>query len=131
MLIRSRNHWLALFFLSMYLVFAIYTAAFKADKAMVPLYLAFVLFSAITWSSTYTTLSEGILTQRVFGFPYRRFPVQEITRIVPHKKNGKWSYGTVINVFASNGKKLTLQPNKPTPFLKMLHEQAPQAEYLF
>ena len=47
------------------------------------------------------------------------------------KKNGKWSYGTVINVFASNGKKLTLQPNKPAPFLKMLHEQAPQAEYLF
>jgi hypothetical protein len=75
-------------------------------------------------------LSNGSLTKHILFFIYRSIPVGDISRITPHKKNGKWSYGTVVSIYSRNGKKLTLQPNHPQPFLAALHQQAPQAEYL-
>ena len=113
-----------------YFAAAIFTAAFKNDTFMVSIYLFVAAISAILWSSTYTTLSNGQLTKHIFFFTYRSIPTSDISQIVPHKKNGKWSYGTVVDVFSNHGEKLTLQPNRPQPFLEMLREQAPQAAYL-
>ena len=86
--------------------------------------------SAIGWSSIYTTLSSGVLTKHVFFFKWRSFPVDEITTIAPHKKNGKRSYGTVVQITSQAGETLTLQPNHPEPFLTQLRAAAPQAQYL-
>jgi len=97
---------------------------------MVPLYLVIAITSLILWATTYTTLSNGILTKRILFLKLRSFPVGEIDSIQPHRKNGKWSYGTVIEVWSKGGSKLTLQPNKPKPFLTSLKEQAPQARFL-
>jgi hypothetical protein len=131
MVIRNKYNWVFLPNIAFYSAIAIFVSAFKSDKFMVPFYLFIVALSAIAWSSIYTTLSEGVLTKHVFFIALRSFPVGEIMRIAPHEKNGKWSYGTVITVFSNNGQRLTLQPNHPEPFLALLHQQAPQAEYLF
>jgi hypothetical protein len=130
MLIRAKYHWLMLFNAALYFAAAISIVAFKNDTSIVPFYIFASAISAILWSSTYTTLSNGLLTKHVLFFTYKSIHTSDISRIVPHKKNGKWSYGTVVDVFSNDGEKLTLQPNRPQPFLAMLREQAPQAAYL-
>jgi len=98
---------------------------------MEPFYLGLAAVSILAWSTTYTTLSEGVLTKRIFLVPYRSFLVDEIESVQqPHKNSGKWVYGAVIVVCSKSGKKLTLQPNKPEAFLALLRKEAPQAAYL-
>jgi hypothetical protein len=106
---------------------AIYVMAFKTDTSMVAFYLFSAASLAILWSSTYTTLSNGLLTTRVLFF-VRRISIGEISRITPHKMSGKRGNGTVVNIFSRNGTKITLQPDQP--FLASLRAQAPQADYL-
>jgi hypothetical protein len=130
MLIRNKYHWLLLSSAVFYLALAIYITAFKSDHFMVPLYLFIAALSAILWPSTFTTLSNGLLAKRILFVAWRSIPVGDISKIVPHEKNGKWSYGTVVTVYSRNGEKLTLQPNHPQLFLAALHAQTPQAEYL-
>src|ERR1700733_14713250 len=130
MLIRSRYHWIIPYLVTMYFILALTIAELKSDHLIVPLYLALATALSIFWSSSYTTLSEGVLTKQILFITWRSFPVSEITSIIPHNKHNKWSYGTVVNIFHNSGKKITLQPNKPGPFLAMLREQAPQADYL-
>ena len=113
-----------------YYIFAFIIEEFKRDHFMVPIYLVTASLGILLWSTTYTTLSNGILTKQILFFTFRSFPVGEIESIRPHKKNGKWSYGTVVTIWSKTGEKLTLQPNHPKPFLEMLRQQAPQAEYL-
>jgi hypothetical protein len=131
MLIRPKYHWLVLAYAALNFACVAYVAVFKSDTFLLPLGLLSASFLLVVWASTYTTLSGGVLTRRVLFFPYQRIRVDEIARIAPHEKNGKWSYGTVVNVFARNGEKLTVQPDQPLPFLAALREQAPQAAYLF
>jgi hypothetical protein len=130
MLIRTKNQWLLLFFAAFYSVFAVIIEIFRTDHFMVPFYLGIASFCFLAWATIYTTLSNSILTKRAFLIPIKRFPVWEIESIRPHKKNGKWGYGTVVTIWSKSGQKLTLQPNHPKPFLEMLRQQAPQAEYL-
>ena len=129
MLIRPKYHWYALAISTFYFSCALFVMAFKSDQFMVPFDLVIASFFAVLWSSTYTTLSDGVLTRRILFFT-RTFSVSEISRIAPHKRNGQRSYGTVVTVFTSDGDKLTLQPNLPGPFLALLRQQAPQAECL-
>ena len=131
MLIRPKYHWFGLCLAAFYVACAIGVEARKGGTFMVSFYLIFACFLAIVWSSAYTTLSNGVLTRRVFFFPYKRIPVADIACIAPHRKNGKWSYGTVVDVYRHDGEKFTFQPNRPEAFLAALREQAPQAEYLF
>jgi hypothetical protein len=70
------------------------------------------------------------LTTRNLVFIVQRFPVAEITRIATPKYKGKWILGTTVYVYSNNGKMMSLQLSRPQPFLAMLHEQTPQAEYL-
>jgi hypothetical protein len=139
MLIRQKYHWILLFNMALYSCLGIFTlgASLLGSRHdpfyttfMVPFWISLAAISAIAWSSNYTSLSNGVLTKHVFFLTFRSFPVGEITRIEPHKKDGKKGYGTVVNIFSSEGQKLTLQPNHPVPFLTALHQQAPQAEYL-
>ena len=109
---------------------AIFVVNFNEDHFIVPYYAGLAGFSLLAWLTTYTKLDGGTLTKRIFLLPFRKFPVDRIERIQPHKKNGKWGYGTVVNVFSQSGEKLTLQPNRPRRFLEMLRQQAPQAIYL-
>jgi hypothetical protein len=137
MVIRAKYHWLMIYNTALFSAvgtFVLLAGVVKEDSFYTtfigPLWLFMAAFSAIAWSSIYTTLSNGVLTKHVFFLTFRSFPVGEITRIEPHKKDGKKGYGTVFTVFSRDGKKLTLQPNHPEPFLTLLHQQAPQAEYL-
>lgn len=130
MLIRPKYHWFALLYAAFLFLLAIFIVEFSTDHFMVPIHLGAACSLVLMWSTTYTTLSNGILTKQIFFFPFRSFPVGEIESIRPHKKNGKWSYGTVVTIWSKTGQKLTLQPNHPKPFLELLRQQAPQAEYL-
>ena len=136
MLIRAKYHWLMLYntviFGSVGIFMLVVGSADPFYKEfMVPFWLTLAAASAIGWSSIYTTLSNGVLTKHVFWFKFRSFSVSEITRIVPHRKNGVGGRGIVADIYSSNGQKLTLQPNHPEAFLAMLHRETPQAEYLF
>jgi hypothetical protein len=130
MLIRAKQHWLLLWNTAVFFALGTTMLALRRDSFLVPAYFLMSSFSAILWSSTYTTLSEGVLTKKLLFFNFRTFPVDEIASIAPHKKNGRRGYGLVINVFSKTGAKLTLQPNDPELFLRLLRSQAPQAQYL-
>jgi hypothetical protein len=130
MLIRAKYHWSALLNAGFMLVAADWTERTKSDHFMVPFYIGVASFMLLFWSTTYTTFSNGVLTSRVFLIPFGRFAVGEIERVQPHKNNGKWGNGTVVVIWSKSGRKLTLQPNDPEPFLSMLRQQAPQAEFL-
>lgn len=110
-------------------VLAVIIEMFKKDDFMVPLYLGVAVLSIITWATTFTTLKNGILEKRIFLFPFRVFPVSDIESVRPSKKNGKWTIGTVLDIYTRTGKKLTLNPNDPRTFLALLREQAPQASF--
>jgi hypothetical protein len=110
-------------------VMAVIIETFKNDHFMVPLYLGFAALSIVTWATTFTTLKNGILEQRKFLFPFRIFPVSDIESVRPSKMNGKWTIGTVLDIYSRTGEKLTLNPNDPKPFLALLREQAPQASF--
>jgi hypothetical protein len=130
MLIRPKYHWSGLLLSGFQFLCAFIVLEFKTDHFMVQLYLVSGSFIAILWSSTYTELSDGILTRRCLWFT-RCIAVREISLITPHPRNGQRGYGTVATLFTRDGSKLNLQPNLPMPFLTLLHQQAPQAEYLF
>ena len=130
MVIRAKYHWLMLFLFVLYSALALAIVKFKTDRFMAPWYAALAALCLLFWLTTYTELDGGILTKRILFLKFRSFPVGEIDSIQPHRKNGKWSYGTVIEVWSKGGSKLTLQPNKPKPFLTSLKEQAPQARFL-
>jgi hypothetical protein len=83
----------------------------------------------VFWPGTYTTLRDGFLVKRVFFVPWKKLRVDEISRVVPHPKNGKWSYGTCLIVITKSGEFLNLQPNHPTPFLASLRQMSPHAEF--
>ncbi len=97
---------------------------------MVPLSLGFDCLLLLCWSGTYTTLSGGVLEKRVLFFPWKTIAVDEITKVLPHRRHGKPRYGMVLIVCSKGGDRLTLQPNHPEPFLAMLRQQASQAEFL-
>ena|ERR1035438_1388828 len=130
MLIRAKYHWVLLMSAAFYFLLALVIVTARRDHFAVPFYFGIAFFSLLAWSTTYTTLRSGILKKRILLITYRSFPVGEIESIRPHKKNGKWSYGTVVDIYSATGKKLTLQPNHPSAFLEMLRQQARQAEYL-
>jgi hypothetical protein len=130
MLIRQKYHWIVLCNTALFFVLAIFIWTFKNDTFMVPFYFFVATVCAICWSSSYTTLSNGLLKTQVLFFTYKSIPVSNVSRIVPHKMSGKWGYGGMVNIYSNDGEKLTLQPNRPQPFLEMLREQAPQAAYL-
>jgi hypothetical protein len=109
---------------------ALFVAFFKTDHFVVPFFILVSALFLFTWITTYTTLRSGILRKRIFLFSYRCFAVGDIESVRPHRKNGRWSYGTVIEVWSEAGKKLTLQANHPVAFLALLRQQAPQAKFL-
>jgi hypothetical protein len=94
---------------------------------MMPFYLFMGAFLIVTWATTFTTLRGGVLKNRKLFFWRKNIPVAEIASVEPHKRNGKWGYGAVFNVWTKSGEKLTLQPNRPVSFLAMLKQQAPEA----
>ena len=130
MLIRAKYHWLCLHLAAVWFVSAFLIEEYGTDHFMVPIYMVFASSILVFWSTTYTTLSNGRLKKQILFFTFRSFPLDEIESIRPHKRNGKWSYGTVVTIWSKNGQKLTLQPNHPKPFLEMLRQQAPEAKYL-
>ena len=129
-LIRSRYQWVLLLLAVFDLTTAFLTLLLREDHFIVPFYVACAIVLLLAWQTSYTSLANGVLTKRVFLVPYRTFQVDEIETIQPHPKNGKLGYGTVIELYARAGKKLTLQPNNPVPFLASLREQAPSAKFL-
>jgi hypothetical protein len=130
MLIRPKYHWLSLLQSVLFLLFAIFIVGRRPDHFLVPFYLAISFISFVGWSTSYTTLRDGVLKRRIFLFTYRSFPVNEIASVQPHPKHGKWGYGVVVTVWSKSGKKLTLQPNHPQAFLDLLRHEASQAEFL-
>lgn len=128
-LIRPRFHW-AVFALGLFYVLL---AIVKSSSGRDPFYIDFMApFGAlliVAWATTYTTLSNGVLMNRKLFFWSKCFAVSEIESVEPHQQNGKWSYGAVFNVWTKSGEKLTLQPNHPEPFLAMLKQQAPGADF--
>ena len=141
MLIRPKYHWILLFNTVLYLYMGIHAFFFKPSHSFEPFYFGTSLLMILVWFGTFTTLEDGHLRKQVAFIPAADLPVTEITRIEPHKKNGKWSYGTCFIVYSAPASTLnllpretesyvTLQPNKPAPFLALLREQAPQAEFL-
>jgi hypothetical protein len=129
MLIRPKYHWLALSMGLSYFVMAAIVGTLNPDDFMVTFYLGAAAVLFLVWSGTFTTLRHGFLKRRLIFFSHRTIPVAEIETVRPHKKNGKWSYGTVVDIYPRTGKKLTLQPNDPQPFLALLREQSPQASF--
>jgi hypothetical protein len=83
----------------------------------------------VTWLGTVTTLKGGLLEKRVLFVPWKKLSVDEISRVAPHPKNGKWGYGTCLIVITKSGQSLSLQPNHPAPFLSLLRNLAPAAEF--
>jgi hypothetical protein len=128
-LIRPKHHWLALSLALFFIVVAALVATIKTDHFMTLIYLGASSVLLLLWFGSYTTLSHGNLESRLFFFTRRTLPVTEIESVRPHRKNGKWSYGTVVDIYPKTGKKLTLQPNDPQPFLALLREQSPQASF--
>jgi hypothetical protein len=112
-----------------YIVMAVLVETVKTDQFMMLFYLGASTVLLLAWSGSYTTLSHGKLESRLFFFARRTLPFTEIESVRPHKKNGKWSYGTVVDIYPRTGKKITLQPNDPQPFLALLREQSPQASF--
>jgi hypothetical protein len=129
MLIRPKYHWLALSVGLFNIVMAAAVEIMKTDHFMVPFYLVLSSVLLLAWSGSYTTLSHGKLEMRQFFFARRTVPVAEIESVRPHKNNRKWSYGTVVDIYPRTGKRITLQPNDPQPFLALLREQSPQASF--
>jgi len=128
-LIRPKHHWFALSLALFFMVMAVLVETIKTDQFIVLFYLGASTVLLLVWSGSYTTLSHGKLERRLFFFTLRTLPVTEIESVRPHKKNGKWSYGTVVDIYPRTGKKITLQPNDPHPFLALLREQSPQASF--
>ena len=92
--------------------------------------LAAGLFILAIWETSFISLRNGVLTKRVLLIPTTSFPVGDIRSVEPHKQNQKWGNGTVVNVWSATRRKITVNLNKPAPFLALLREQAPQAEFL-
>ncbi len=141
MLIRPKNHWLQLFMAVLYLYMGIHSFFFKPLHSFEPFYFGSSVVFVFLWLGTFTTLENGHLCKQVFFIPIANIPVSEFTRVEPHKKNGKLGYGTCFIVYSALAETLsllprktdsyvTLQPNRPAPFLTLLREQAPQAEFL-
>ena len=130
MLIRPESHWLVLFYAASNLLMGIDRLCCKTDHFMELFCFGSCILMIFLWLGTFTTLEDGHLRNQFCFIPTANFPVKEITRIEPHKKNGKLGYGTIFIVRTTSGKRLTLSPNKPAPFLALLREQAPQAEFL-
>ena len=82
-----------------YIVMAAAVEIMKTDHFMVPFYLGASSVLLLAWSGSYATLSHGKLERRLFFFTLRTLPVTEIESVRPHKKNGKWSYGTVVDIY--------------------------------
>jgi predicted membrane metal-binding protein len=129
MLIRAKYHWLPLSLAFLDFFAAAIVGTINPDHFMVMFYLCSAGVLLLVWFGTYTTLRNGVLKRRLLFFTHRTIPVAEIDSVRPHKKNGKWSYGTVVDIYPRTGKKLTLQPNHPQPFLALLREQSPQASF--
>jgi hypothetical protein len=130
MLIRPKNHQIMLWQTALFLALGSFALVSKPNSFMVPFYFTLVALTAVFWSSTYTTLSNGELTKHVLWLRFRSMAVEDICRIAPHKRNGQRGYGTVAEVFSRDGQKLTLQPNLPEDFLAALRYEASGAEYL-
>ena len=132
-LIRPKYHWFLLSISIFDLLMGIVTMIPRRDpfyaQFMSPFYTFVGAVLLITWATTYTTMTGGFLQKRVLFFTWKRFNVDEIVTVEPHRKNGKWSYGTVVTIWSKTGEKLTLQPNRPVPFLAMLKQQAPGADF--
>ena len=134
MIIRHKYHWVELIVVLLCLAFALACLFPHHDpvyfRVLMPLFLstAIVLFAA--WSESYTSLTDGVLTERIFSFIRNSFPVEEIERVLPHGLDGSRSYGTVVIVTSKSGRKMTVQlNNRPERFFDMLREQSPQAEF--
>jgi hypothetical protein len=83
----------------------------------------------VLWLGTYTTLRDGVLTKRLLFIPWKKLSIVEISRVVPHPKSDKWGYGTCLIVITKAGEVLNLQPDHPAPFLTILRQMAPQADF--
>jgi len=97
---------------------------------MMPIYLWIGAGLFVLWSTTYYTLSNGVLEKHVLFLSWKRFSVEEIREVRPHRKNGEWGYGTVLEVWTKSGDKVIMQPNHPMEFLALLRQEAPQAEFM-
>jgi hypothetical protein len=103
--------------------------ALKTDHFMAGIYFGVAGVLLFMWSTTFSTLRDGLLIKRIFLIPVSILPVREIEIVRPHKKNEKWSYGTVVEILSRAGTKLVFQPDHPQQFLTLLREQAPQANF--
>jgi hypothetical protein len=132
-LIRPKYHWFILSIVIFDLLMGIVMMIPRRDpfyaQFMSPFYTFVGAIGLILWATTCTTLSGGVLQKRVLFFTWKRFNVDEIVTVEPHRKNGKWSYGTVVTIRSKSGEKLTLQPNHPVLFPAMLKQQAPGADF--
>jgi hypothetical protein len=129
MISRPKYHWIAPLMAGFYALMASLICLLKKDHFLVPIYLGSALLLIIGWITSYTKLENGILIKRVFLFPACKLYIDQIQSVLPHRKNGKWGYGTVVIILGRSGQKMTLQPNHPKEFLAALREQAPQAAF--
>lgn len=133
MIFRHRYHWVELSFVFVSLGLALVCLLPHEDpiyfKVMLPLFLntAIALFAG--WATTYTSLKNGILTERIFFWTKSRFPVSEVESVAPHDLSGSGRYGFVVVITANSGERVAIQLREPEEFLERLRELSPRAEF--
>ena len=79
--------------------------------------------------TSYMILRNGFLDSYYFLIPIKHVELCDLIKV--EVKQNSFQFGPRCRLTASNGKMMNVLPINADVFLKMMHKEAPQAEFLF
>jgi hypothetical protein len=128
-IIRREDSWLSTVLAGISLISALLVLQSQHDEFMAKFYIGSALVLMLAEATTFISLGGGMLTRRVFLIPLKQIPLAKIESVQPHRRNGKWGYGTVFEVHSSDGTTISMQPADPQSVLTLLRAESPQAAF--
>jgi hypothetical protein len=92
-------------------------------------YVLFIVIAIFFWTTSFTSLKDGIFARRKFGIVTDKFALNEIWSIIVNPAPMWTFYSKHIVILRKNGKSVIVAPERMDDFLAVLRREAPQAEF--